>query len=175
MSAAAFFRAYDRVLDGSAYVAAAVIGVAALATVVDAGMRNFELGYGIAGIVELTEYGLAFVSIVGAAWALRARAHISVDIVLDILPPRARRVADRICQAAALAVSLALVVAGGLATLRSAEAGRLVAKTFTFPEWWLQILLPIGGVLLAIECARRLFGRHDQPAPPEDRAATHAK
>lgn len=164
-----FFRWYDRLLDLCGFVGAGLICLAAVATVVDAAMRNFEIGYGIAGIVELTEYGLSFLTLIGAAWVLRARGHISIDILIDALPERGRRIAQYCIYAAMLAISLALVVAGGLATLRSIRTGHLVSKTYTFPEWWLQILLPAAGLLLAVECFRRLSG-HAAPDGGDTRA-----
>ncbi len=153
-----FFQWYDRLLDWSGYAVAVVIGLSALATVVDVAMRNFELGYGIVGIVELTEYGLCFLTLIGAAWVLREGGHIAIDIVTGALPPRLRLIADYIIAVSVLLVSLSLFAAGMLATMRSIRTGHLVSKTFTFPEWWLQILVPAASLLLVVECVRRLFG-----------------
>lgn len=149
---------YDRLLIGMAVLAAAVLVVDALLITADVLTRNLSLGFGIPGVIELTEYGLYLVTVLAAPWALQLGAHVAVEIVVDTISPRLARVAERLANLVGLGVSGALLYAGALAAWKSFAAGRLVFKTFVFPEWWLLAPLPFCAAILGFEFLFRLGG-----------------
>ncbi|MEX0922137.1 MAG: TRAP transporter small permease [Rhodovibrionaceae bacterium] len=157
---------YDRLLEAMAVLAAAILVVDALLITADVAARNLALGFGIPGVIELTEYGLYLVTVLAAPWALRLGAHVAVEIVVDALPETAARSAEKLSNLVGLGVSLALLYAGSLATWKSFDGGRLVYKTFIFPEWWLLIALPFCALILAIEFIARLGGIRAAPRDP---------
>lgn len=151
-------RLFDRMLDAMAVLAAVLLFATTLLIALDVLQRNLDLGFGVPGIIEISEYALYLITFLGAPWALRLGAHVAVEIVVDSLPRRWAAAAERLAGAIGLAASLGLVYGGALATWKSFIAGRLVFKTFVFPEWWLLAPLPIAGLILAIEFALRLAG-----------------
>lgn len=75
---------------------------------------NFVLRYGfssgIAASEELSRWALVWAAFVGATIAMIERRHLSVKLVVDLLPPRAALVTVLIAQALCLAISIFLVV-----------------------------------------------------------------
>lgn len=149
---------YDGLLNGLAVLAACLLFAIAALIALDAVSRHAPFLPRIEGVIELTEYALYGVTVAAAPWALRNGAHISVEILVDAMPARARAAAGVAADAIGCAVALVLVYAGGLAAWKAQEAGRLVFKTFVFPEVWLLLPLPIGAAILALEFALRLAG-----------------
>lgn len=147
---------YDRLLECMAVLAAALLVADALLITADVLTRNLALGFGIPGVIELTEYGLFLVTVLAAPWALKLGAHVAVEIVVDAIPPAFARGAERLANLVGLGVSGALLYAGTLAAWKSFDGGRLVFKTFVFPEWWLLAPLPFCAAILGIEFLARL-------------------
>ena len=149
---------YDGFLDGLAALAACILFATAALVALDAVLQHAPFLPRVEGVIELTEYSLYAVTGAAAPWALRKGAQISVEIRVDAMPQGARDAARAIADAIGLSVALVLVYAGGLAAWKADAAGRLVFKTFVFPEVWLLIPLPIGAAILALEFALRLAG-----------------
>lgn len=149
---------YDRLLEGMAVLAAALLVADAVLITADVLTRNLELGFGIPGVIELTEYGLYLVTVLAAPWALRLGAHVAVEIVVDAVAPTVAHAAEKLANLVGLGVSTTLLYAGGLAAWKAFDGGRLVFKTFIFPEWWLLAPLPFCAAVLGIEFLVRLAG-----------------
>ena len=117
--------------------------------------------------------GFALVGIVmlGAAQALRRGEHIGVDLLTSRLGPRARRWADGWSALAALAVALILVVNGWRTAMFSRSLGIMTDGRVEVPVFWLELLLPLGGLLLAmaaLEALLRLAAGEPAVAEPGD-------
>ena len=149
---------FDRLLEAMAVLAAAILVADALLITADVLTRNLELGFGIPGVIELTEYGLYVVTVLAAPWALKLGAHVAVEIVVDAVGPGLQRTAERLSNLVGLAVSASLLYAGLLAAWKSFSGGNMVFQTFVFPEWWLLTPLPICAAILGIEFLARLCG-----------------
>jgi TRAP-type C4-dicarboxylate transport system permease small subunit len=88
--------------------------------------------------------------------AQRRFEHIGVDIAVGRLGPRLARAAHLAGTLSVAAVALVLVLAG----LEAIEFSRMVGMMTDFeglPEWWIQLLLPIGaGLLLLVSLGQAL-------------------
>jgi len=145
--------AYDRLLQGLAAIAAALLGASALAITLDVVGRNVGLGT-LPWILEVSEYVLPLATFLVAPWLLRHNAHVRLDIPLQAWPR-----AGHVTNVVGLAVCAVLVVYGVRTILNSAEQGAMVFKSVVFPEWWLYAPVPLCFALLAVEFVRRLAGR----------------
>lgn len=151
-------RLYDLIVDALAGLACVVLGGVVLLVAADVILRSLRLARGIPGIVEITEYGLLVTTVAGATWAMRKGAHVAVEIVVDLLPPRRRAVVAWFAALLGFGICAVLAWAGLRAMLRSMELNSLVIKTFVFPEWWLLSGLPVAMALLSVEFLLRLTG-----------------
>ncbi|MGH6916784.1 MAG: TRAP transporter small permease, partial [Geminicoccaceae bacterium] len=80
---------YWRLLELLAVVAGVLLSAMALAIVVDVVMRN--LGFQPpAHTLTLTEYGLLYVTMLGAPWLVREKGHVYIELVTAAVGPRTR-------------------------------------------------------------------------------------
>ena len=114
---------------------------------------------------ELSQYCLIWGSMLAMAWVLRERRHITVSAGLALVGPGARRVADLIAIAAVLAFSLVVLRYGAAIFHDSFERGRTTGSLMNLPIWIVELAVPVGFALLAIQCAIELgrTWRHGAP------------
>jgi TRAP-type C4-dicarboxylate transport system permease small subunit len=108
-----------------------------------------------------------------AAHTLRMGEHIGVDILTERLGPRGRRWAEAWGMAAVVVVSLILIVNGWNTAMFSKMLGILTAGEVEAPLYLLQLLLPLGGLLMLLVALEALL-RLALGAPPLVDAPTQA-
>src|SRR5512142_2979150 len=77
-------RAFDRLLDFFAILAGAIAAFITIAVCVGIFSRYF-LNRPISWVVEISEYGLLYMTFLSVAWVLRHEQHVSVDLVYSRL------------------------------------------------------------------------------------------
>lgn len=146
---------YDRLLDTFGKITGALAAFVAVGVALDVMLRILNLGT-IPWILEAAEYSLLIIAFLGAPWVLREGAHVSIDVVVNLLSPRAARVAEVIVDIVGLTVCLILSFYAVRITFTSWQRESVIYKEIVLPEWWLLSLLPLCFVLLAVEFGRRL-------------------
>ena len=149
-------RAFGRLLDGLAALAALILLAMVVLTTGDVVLRNL-VGRGFDWANEVSEYALYLTTLLAAPWLLRRAQHVRLDLVLVAVPPRIAWLMEIAGDALGLAVSLTLARYGFVMTHESLRFGSITIKNLVFPEWWLLAPLPITFVLLAIEFVFRLY------------------
>lgn len=83
--------------------------------------------------------------------------HVRVDLFIRLLPPNAQRLLEVFNSLAALIFCLLLVWYGW----KVVELGQLLdersASSMRFPMWLYYLCLPVGGTLMSLRFARRLY------------------
>ncbi|MEM1117176.1 MAG: TRAP transporter small permease [Bacteroidota bacterium] len=164
-----FTAALDRVL------AAVLVGltVVMVLTVTWQVATRFLLNEPSSYTEELATYLLLWISLLGAAYALRQRAHLGIDVVVTRLSPEARKRA-RIASYAVVALFaiVTLVVGGGILVNVTFELGQRSAA-FQVPVGYVYLVLPISGLLMvwyavvgAVETARGQAAVPEAPSAP---------
>lgn len=105
---------------------------------------------------EVIGFLLVAIVMLAAADVLRRGEHISVDVLTANLRGRARLWARAWASLAALAVALLLVVNGWQTAMFSRLLDVRADGYLEVPVYWLMLLLPLGGVLLALTAAEAL-------------------
>jgi TRAP-type C4-dicarboxylate transport system permease small subunit len=126
--------ALDRLIDALAALAAALLCALVVVIVVDVAaryLRWFSLAWGL----EASEYMLYAITFLGAPWVLREKGHIAIEIVVERLSGRGRRVAQRVTDALGALVCATLFLFACVVVWRSYASGAMVHKSFVFPEW----------------------------------------
>lgn len=131
---------------------------------------------------DLVGFLLVAIVMLAAAQVLRRGEHIGVDVFTERLGPRAARWAQVWALLAALVVALILVVNGWQTAMQSRQFGVVTEGRLEWPVWLLMLLMPAGGLLLALVAIEALWrlalglppaaapGVHGAPpeaAPPE--------
>jgi TRAP-type C4-dicarboxylate transport system permease small subunit len=146
--------ALDRLIDALAIVAGALLCALVVLILVDViarYLRWFSLAWGL----EATEYILYAITFLGAPWVLRERGHIAIELVVERLSERARRMARLATDALGAAVCALLLYFACRVVWQSYASGTMVHKSFVFPEWWAFAgMPPIFLILLALYLRR---------------------
>ena len=136
----------ENILAGAAMVILSLIIFSVCLEII---MRYF-LNRPLFWVVELTEYGLLYVSFLGAAWLLRQGGHVQVDILVDILNDRWRKRCAVFSSAIGLAVSTILTVFGAIATFDHLVRGMYKPTVLEFPTGVVLIAVPLGSFFLSV-------------------------
>ncbi|MEM7709691.1 MAG: TRAP transporter small permease subunit [Pseudomonadota bacterium] len=114
---------------------------------------------------ELSQYRLIWGCMLAMASVLRRRRHIAVTAGLSLMGTDARRWADLAALAAVLAFSLVLLVYGFDIFWDSFVRGRTAGTMLDPPVWTLEIALPVGFALLAVQCMAEMVRTWHHGAP----------
>lgn len=123
---------------------------------------------------ELATFLLLWISLLGAAYALRQNAHLGIDVVTSRLAPEARRSARVVSYGVVAAFALvALVVGGGMLVAVTFELGQRSAA-FQLPVGYVYLALPLSGLLMAYYAAVGAVETLRGTLPPEDTSGATA-
>lgn len=99
---------------------------------------------------EVVGFVLVGIVMLAAAQSLRRGEHIGVDILVARLGARGRLWAQAWSSLSVLVVSLILVVNGWRTAMFAREIGVLTEGNLEIPSFWLQLLLPLGGLMMLL-------------------------
>lgn len=150
-------RIYDVLLYGMAILAAGVLIWLMLSVVTSVAMRNLGM-QPFAWLFTSAEYGLLYMTMLGAPWLVREKGHVHIELVTAALPPALRRIVSRAIAAACVLVSLILAWYGLELFLTNIERNDYDVRAYFYPRWMLTISFPIAFGFMAIEFARFVFG-----------------
>lgn len=121
--------------------------------------QRFELGGSLAPAAwteELSGFGLAWVALLGAAFALRRGEHVGLDLLYRRLDAGVRRVLDRVVRGCVLLFATLLVLGGSwLVQLTLLLDQR--TPVLGWPMGAVYLALPLGGLLMLAFAAERVF------------------
>ncbi len=127
---------------------AIVLGVLFLAVCVGVAARL--MGVSLSAIQELSGYGAIWLTFLGVGYTLRAERQVRVDLITRMVPERVRAVMFFIGDLACLVFSIIMIYKGIYLVGLSHEVGR-VTQLIRLPIYALQIILPVGFVVFALE------------------------
>jgi TRAP-type C4-dicarboxylate transport system permease small subunit len=121
-------------------------------TVADVVGRSF-FNKPIPGTFELSEYMLAVIVLLGAAYTQQVKGHVAVDFFTGRCAHRTRAVLGALTGAASLFVVAILVWQGAVAGIDE----KSVSDQLRIPQWPFRLLVAAGGLLLWLELALDLI------------------
>lgn len=150
-------RIYDGCLSLMAVIAGATLIWLMVSVVVSVAMRNFGM-QPFAWLFTSSEYGLLYMTMLGAPWLVREKGHVHIELVTAALSPGLRRIVSRAVAGACVIVSLILAWFGLELFLTNIERNDFDVRAYFYPRWLLTITFPIAFSFMAIEFARFVFG-----------------
>ena len=152
-----------------AALAAAVLAFITLAICAEVVMR-YGFNRPLTWVVEVSEYGLLWMTFLGTAWVLRQGGHVRVDILMHLLSPAVLRLCGLLSAGSGIAASLVLVVFGINATWIAFARGSYKSTGLDIPTWLVLVVIPVGGLLLLMRFLRLFIeyyrGERDFGAEP---------
>ena len=150
-------RLYDRLVDALAVAAGALLVWLMVAVVASVAMRNAGL-QPFAWLFVSTEYGLLYLTMLGAPWLVRVRGHVHIELLTASLPASARAVVSRAVAALCVAVCALLAWKGAELALTNVERRDFDVRAYFYPRWLLTATFPLSFGLMAVEFARFVAG-----------------
>lgn len=158
--------AFDRLLAVTGVIPGIIVALLAIGVATEVFARNFGLT-GAYWMLEAVEYGLLTLTMVGAAYVLSIGRHVTIDLVLGGLPPRAWRVFRIGIDIATVVITSVIVYYGIVTTHLAYVEDSTLYKSFEIKEWIPMAIVPGGMGLFLIEALRQLYrsitGRNVQP------------
>jgi TRAP-type C4-dicarboxylate transport system permease small subunit len=108
---------------------------------------------------EVAIYLLIWATYLGLAYAESTESHIRMSLVSDHAGPRVRVGLEIVSTLVTVAFLLVLIYYGFRQALHSYELNRLSVSLLRIPMVYLQAALPVGGILILVQCLARSGGR----------------
>lgn len=140
---------------GAAAIAGVVLVYVTLHTLVEITLRTV-FGHSTNVVVEFAGYGLAAMTYLALSDAMRAGSLVRVNIVLKLLPGFAKRIADALCIALTLLLTVFVAYYVWIDMRRSYVREFQTESIVPLPAWLPPIALLIGLIVFAIDLALHL-------------------
>ena len=106
---------------------------------------------------EICEVMLCLITFLGAAWLLRRKGHVSVDIVISRLGEKARTASAILTSLLGMVICLLITLAGIWITIDHFRAGITVPGYLDIPKAPFLLIIPLGCFMLTIEFLRQMI------------------
>jgi TRAP-type C4-dicarboxylate transport system permease small subunit len=171
---AALDRGLARAENALAWAAILILLFITASVCIDVFLRS-ALNRPLVWVTEVSEYALAYITFLGAAWVLRNHGHVNVDAVVVALPRRVQAVCLLLGHIIGLLVCLILLRYGISATWSAYARGLFRPTTLALPTWLTLIPVPVGALVLSLRFALesvRAWGALRTGAPVDWQATT---
>lgn len=111
----------------------------------------------LAWTVEISEYLQVYIAFFGAAWVLRKKGHVTLDIAVNRFGPAGRKFCRVLTDILGIVVAATLCVFSAIVAREQFLLGIPVIKSLEVPKWLVIAPIPLGMFLVGAEFLFRLF------------------
>ncbi|WP_227268437.1 TRAP transporter small permease [Roseobacter weihaiensis] len=140
-----------------AFVAGATLVWLMVSVILSVAMRNAGI-QPFAWLFTSAEYGILYMTMLGAPWLVREKGHVHIELVTAALPDGARAVVSRTVAFACVVVSAILAWKGAELMLTNIERADYDVRAYYYPRWLLTVTFPLCFGMMAFEFSRFVFG-----------------
>ena len=148
---------FDWLLDFFAILAGIIlcfITICICTAILSRYLFNRPLGW----VVEISEYGLVYITFLVAAWVLKGDGHVKVDIVFNRLKPGTQCLTNFGTSFTIMIVCLLVTFYGIKVTWNLFNIGYFTPTVLELPKFVISLIIPLGFFSLFIESARKAVG-----------------
>jgi C4-dicarboxylate transporter DctQ subunit len=149
---------YERFLQTMAFVSGLTLVWIMVAVVISVVQRNLGL-QSWAWLFLSTEYGMFYMTLLGAPWLVRQRGHVHIEMLTAAMPSKYLPLFSRLVSLITCLICAVLALKGVELVLLNLERGDFDVRAYFFPSWILSMAFPISFGLMAIEFGRMVFGQ----------------
>jgi TRAP-type C4-dicarboxylate transport system permease small subunit len=153
-------------------LAVAVIVAMTLGISAEVILRIFDFP-SIIGLIELTEYGLFISTFFAAPYLLRHNEHIRVDIMMSRVDKETARMVEFGVLLCIVAIAVTTGFIATVVMIGNIQNGTLIFKDLIFPQWWLDWIIPLTCVSLAIQAIELMVTLWTSHTPVSHEPAEH--
>ncbi|MFW8565042.1 TRAP transporter small permease [Orrella sp. 11846] len=154
----AVVKAYNVLVTGLAVISGALLVWLGIAVIISVMQRN--LGFQpTAWLFLSTEYGMFYLTLLGAPWLVRKRGHVYIELLTAALPKPILNIFSRFVSLLCVIVCLVMAMKGFDLVQMNLTRNDLDVRAYFFPTWLLTITFPVCFGLMAIEFMKFVVGR----------------
>ncbi|KIC11166.1 hypothetical protein RA19_07370 [Leisingera sp. ANG-M1] len=139
-----------------AVLGACVLSVIALIIFFEVFSRTF-LGVSRLWVIEVAEYGLVYLTFLGAPYLLEKNQHVTIDLIYDAVRSGPKLLLAVFNNTAGALLCLALAYAGLQVVLDQAATGVREASVMAPQKYWISLIFPGVMLLMALQFAGKLL------------------
>lgn len=143
-------RAFNRLLDGTVIVSAAILIFIMLSVSIDV-IRRYLFNESFIWVTQISEYGLVYITFLGAAWLLKEEGHVYMETVVERLSKKSQAFLGILVSLVGIVVSFFFTVHGLLVTLDHLQRGVYEPTLLQLPLAPVLAVIPFGSLLLLIQ------------------------
>lgn len=147
---------FNQVVNFMAVLAAAIIVFTTAIVAYTIFIRLFG-GIGIRWSWQFAEHSMFWFPFLAAPWLLRNHKHVSVDLVLNLLPLKVKKILYVLHGFMGIALCLALTYFCTLVTYDNYRRGIMEIQVIDLPKYLLLIVLPVAFLVLALQFVQNLI------------------
>lgn len=148
---------FDRTIDLLAAFAKVLIILGMLVVSADVFMSYF-FNRPMAWVLESTQFSLVFITFLGTAWVLRNNGHVRMDIIIDQFNQKTRNRINIVTFTLCASACLVVFWYGVKVAWDYIQINYVFEGTLTIPAFLLEMVIPIGSLLLFIQFLRNAYG-----------------
>ena len=148
---------HHRLVDAMAAFAAAILVWLMVSIVATVLIRNAGF-QAPAWLFTSAEYGMLYLTMLGAPWLARERGHVHIELLTAALPAGARRLVSRLVALGCVMICAVLFWKGLELVAQNIERRDLDVRAYFTPKWPLTLAFPVSFGLMAIEFSRFVLG-----------------
>jgi len=145
---------FDHIITWMAILAGVLLAFSVISVTISVATRyffNFPIGW----VTEISAYILLYITFMVAAWVLKEEAHVTIDIILELLRPGVQSFINIITSYICATVCLILTFFGARETWELYKTGYFTPTELELPKWSINIIIFVGSLLLFIQFLRR--------------------
>lgn len=133
------------------WINAVIIVIMAVAVTYEV-VGRYLFGRATIWVTETSSYMLVAVAFLGAAWTLRLDGHIRMELLIETGGLAGRKISDFAMFFVGAAIALALLWTGWNMTVANYNFGWRSSTLMATPLWIPQLLIPLGSLMLLMQC-----------------------
>jgi TRAP-type C4-dicarboxylate transport system permease small subunit len=156
-----FSRGLNKAIDSCILALAAIAGVIVLfllLAVCFATLSRYLFREPFAFLIDYSSYSLLFIAFLGSPWLLQKRGHVSIDMVVDALPPGIKPFWRAVIDLLIACISVVVCCIGVSLTYTSFVNHVAVDDFLRTPKWVLMAPIPVSSFFLAVQSVRNMIG-----------------
>jgi len=152
-----FWHIFDKVVTVFMFFAAAIVIFDAVAVTLDVIFR-YTLSVTWAGLFEVTEYTILWITFLATTWVLRANIHVRTEMVVNFLNPRHRALTNIVASIIGIFLLAFMTWYTAKLTLHDIQTHFVLSSVLEPIKWPIEIIIPIGFFLLLLQLIRNVHG-----------------
>jgi len=148
-------RVMDRAIDYFGALGSVILLLMMLMICAEVFMRNV-FNRPITGVIELSEYGILFITFLMSIWLMKFDGHARIDLIISRLKPKTQAIANIVIYSLNALICISLITFGVRVTVNFFIRNIHETSLLMPPSWILLIIIPIGYFFILTQLIRAI-------------------